>query len=279
MLKYFIKSTLQKLGYKIVPAFSPPPFIPYIEHYELEYRGNNKPASFDLWLFNRDAEQWYKEWLYAADRPTWELDEFGWLISPGDRILEIGCHHGFLTMMLSHCIGPDGFILALDANPENVLVTQAQITLNGLNKRCKALLRAGSNKPGNLTFEWRTNSHVVSASSDKPTYTVPAVTGDMLNDEFGPFNVIKIDVEGYEVEVLQGCIKLLQSHPKLILELHPHFMRDYGYNHDINEVFKLIDIDTYKGTLTRFKNWGHPSPFKISDVPIDTVSYLFLKHQ
>ena len=52
-------------------------------------------------------------------------------------------------MMLANCVGPKGFILALDANPENVLVTQAQITLNGFNKQCIALLQACADKPGN----------------------------------------------------------------------------------------------------------------------------------
>jgi hypothetical protein len=35
-----------------------------------------------------------------------------------------------------------------------------------------------------------------------------AVTGDMLEKEHGPFDLIKIDVEGFELDVLQG-VKVL----------------------------------------------------------------------
>jgi FkbM family methyltransferase len=278
MLKHAIKSGLRRAGFSLERARpATRAFIPYIERYELSYRGGTEPARFDFWLANRSAELWYKEWFYAAERPTWELDEFGWLVEPGDRILEIGCHHGFLTMMLAHRVGPGGFILGLDANPENALIAQAQTAMNSCADRCRILFAAAAKQPGPLEFSWRTNSHAVVGASTDATYPVIATTGDALDVEFGPFNVLKVDVEGFEVSVLEGCQHLLARRPKLILELHPHFMRDYGYGDTLEDIFRQIGVAEYEGTLTRFKEWGRPQKFSPEAVPNDTVSYLCLQ--
>ncbi len=232
--------------------------MPYIENYVLKSRGSQELCIFDFWLANRSAEQWYKEWFYAAGNPTWELDEFNSLINPGDRILELGSHHGFLTMMLAHKVKPTGFILSIDANPENTLICQAQIALNQLTNICKALPAAATDKPGPMQFAWRTNSHAIVGSSSpesEASYTVEGVTGDDLDREYGPFNVLKVDVEGFEVSVLRGCKELLARRPKLIVELHPTFMKEYGYDDTLDDVYKLLGIEGYEGTMVLRPNF------------------------
>jgi hypothetical protein len=79
------------------------------------------------------------------------------------------------------------------------------------------------------------------------TIQVPAITGDMLDEKHGPFNVLKIDVEGYEVEVLKGCKKLLSRAPKLALEIHRDGLRERGQT--LADVLDLIDVGRYEGEM------------------------------
>ncbi|KAF8591309.1 S-adenosyl-L-methionine-dependent methyltransferase [Ramaria rubella] len=41
----------------------------------------------------------------------------GWDISPGSRILELGCGQGDCTTVLSHVVGPNGHVTAVDPGP------------------------------------------------------------------------------------------------------------------------------------------------------------------
>lgn len=277
-VKSLVKRCLTLCGYELRPlAVSREAAVdfPFVESYNLRYKGASRTCTFDFWIANGSALQWYKDWFYAADNPTWELDEFASLVQPGDRVLEIGCHHGFLTLMLLHCVGTNGFVLAIDALPENVLITQAQLSLNragacGIAQHC-----AGGAQPGFTTVERRTNTHIVHPEASG--IRVPVVTGDMLDQQYGPFNVLKIDVEGFEAEVLKGCARLLERRPKVIIELHPEFMSQYGYNATVEDVFALLDADRYEGTMIVRPAFADVRPFVPSDVPRAEVSNVHLR--
>ena len=282
MLKEAIRGAFDRIGLEVTRKRVPPrPFIPYIESYDLKYRGAVDPCRFRFWLASTAGEQWYKEWFHAASNPTWELDEYAQMVKSGDRVLEIGCHHGFLTMMLAHLTGPSGFILALDANPENVVIAQAQMSLNGIGDHCKVLFAAGAERAGEIEFAWRTNSHAITdkkgASGETATYIAPTVTGDDLAKQYGPFDVLKVDVEGFEASVLRGCREILSRRPKLILELHPHFMESFGYRTSLADVFELIAASEYEGTLVVRPDFHKPIPFDPERVPANEVSNVHLR--
>ena len=265
-----------RFGYQLTRVKNPPPFVPRLETYRLDY-GGREQCRFDFWLANRAAEQWYHEWFYEAANPTWELKEFSWLVQPGDRVLEIGCHHGFLTMMLAHCVGKKGAILAIDANPENVLIANAQISTNRLGEICSARTYACAAEAGTLTMEWRTNSHVVvGRPKDVACYEVEAITGDELDRRYGPFNVLKLDVEGFEIQVLRGCRQLLERNPKLILEVHPDFVREYNYGDSLDELWSLIGASKRTGTMVVRPHFDRSLPFAFDAVPANGIANLHL---
>jgi len=277
--KAFVKKLVRKCGYEIqrLPELNAMDKLvfPFVEHYALRYKDGDAPCVFDFWIANIAAHQWYKQWFYGSDNPTWELDEFSWLLEAGDRVLEIGCHHGFLTMMIAHCVGPNGFVLSIDALPENALISQAQIGLNDLGGRCVAKNLAGGEISGFLNVARRTNSHVIRNSDTG--IRVPVTTGDELDERFGPFNVLKLDVEGFEANVLRGCSRLLERKPKLILELHPAFMSEYQYGSTLQDVFDLIEAPCYEGTRITRPAFSHVREFIPDQVPTTEVSNVHLR--
>jgi hypothetical protein len=71
------------------------------------------------------------------------------------------------------------------------------------------------------------NSGVVEGEGG--TYAVPLRRLDQLVT--GCVDFLKIDVEGYEGQVLAGAEKLLAKHkPTLFLELHPHIVGRFGFS-------------------------------------------------
>jgi FkbM family methyltransferase len=196
-----------------------------------------------MWITNAEANEWYS---FEHQDPHVEKDALRTLIKPGDRVLEIGSHHGFTALLIANYVGKDGFVLGVEANPMNALIDQAQLALNGV-KNLKFIHAAGADRAGRLRITSDHNAHVRLNGDEDAGSEVAAVTGDMLDSEYGPFNVLKIDVEGYEVEVLRGCKNILARAPKLEIELHIETLQERGYS--VKTVLDLIDANRYEGQM------------------------------
>ena len=256
-MKFFLKSKLKqlshRLGYNIVKISKDEMAIhyPYLKQYQIG------PHSFDFWIANERGRYWYDRNGFTNSTEALTLID---MTQKGDRILEIGCHHGFHSMLLSQCVGPDGFVLALEAEPQNALIAQSQIALNKLTGQCLVCHAAGADQPGTLNIATADGSNgYIQYQKEAQTTSVKAVTGDQLQEEYGPFDLIKIDVEGFEENVLKGCENILATRPKLALECHPLRMQNYGSK--VKDLFDLITVHEYHGTMITHPNFDELVPF------------------
>lgn len=175
-------------------------------------------------------------------------------------------------MLLSKLAGENGFVLGVEPLPRNVLIVQAQIGLNELSNICCVKNVAISNK-NEITYLNRMSSNASISSDDKRnTISVNAVTADSLLDKNNNFSMLKIDVEGYEKNVLEGSRKILSTRPKIALELHVPFLSKYKTT--INEIFKLIKIEDYKGVMVFRKDKTKSYPFNPDLIDNDVVNLL-----
>ena len=239
--KLAVKQLIRKFGYNVVkiPANTLEKQCPYIREFEVE--GHR----FLFWIANDTGVFWYdRESITQSNEYTGLLGMTG----PGDRILEIGSHHGFFTMMLADTVGPEGFVVGLEAEPGNALIAQSQIILNRVAKQCLVIHAAGSDVSGYVTIATTDGSNAYAAKkSEAGTIQVKAVTGDESAREFGNFDLLKLDVEGFEANVLKGCREILATRPKLAIELHMLLMKRYGTT--VQDVFEMIDVDQYRGSM------------------------------
>ena len=76
------------------------------------------------------------------------------------------------------------------------------------------------------------NSSIVDSGASGDVLDIPVTT---LDDELGAIekiDFIKIDVEGYEVSVLNGARKIIEKHrPAILVEVHPMYLEQYGQQH------------------------------------------------
>lgn len=122
-------------------------------------------------------------------------------------------------MMLAKSVGEKGFVLAVEANPQNCKAGKRNMELNGIDN-CRILHAAGAARSGTVVFNRGTNGQVDDGSGEWGRMEVKAVTVDDLAAAHGVPDVLFIDVEGFECALLEGAQKTLASRPDCFVEAH-----------------------------------------------------------
>ena len=239
-------------------------FSPYLKNYEIQGK------RFTLWIPDPISKEWYDGPEQNWDR-VGEIQGLASLAHSGNNVLEIGSHIGFHTIFLAHCVAPRGRICAIEASSKYALVAQAQVALNKLCDSVDILNAAASDQTGRLYFQ---REHVERARTANDIQ-VQGIRGDDLLDSFGPFDILKVDVEGYEEVVLRGCGTILKQQPRIALEIHLDLLPRYGSS--LSTLFELLDIGKYHGEMMIRPDWSTLHDFNAEALPSTGVVNLFLR--
>lgn len=182
----------------------------------------------------------FERWLYLRlhrlgrmgrdERATLER-----LVRPGMTVLDVGGNIGVYTVLLSRLVGPSGRIITFEPDPDLFACLQANCTRNGcanveahnlaLGRQAdrlvlrRLILNSGDNTLGRGgSTHFRSEVAVEVAALDR---LLPALKPAL----------VKIDVQGWELEVLRGMEQLLTGSPApaLLLEFWPEGFRRAGY--------------------------------------------------
>ena len=140
------------------------------------------------------------------------------LIRPGDTVVDVGAFVGDHTVAYSHKVGKAGKVFAYEPNP-----TAFQCLVHNTNGMsnvfgfCHAL--GASDGVAGLVGE-----HASSYISHNNAELGPVIQVRRLDIDaalFGQLDLIKIDVEGYELNALKGMELLIAKfHPKMVVEIN-----------------------------------------------------------
>jgi FkbM family methyltransferase len=202
-------------------------------------------AGFDLRILIADplGNSWYnKDW---PKLPEVELLRSGRL-RPGARVFDIGAHQAVVAAILARIVGEGGQVIAIEPNPHNHAVALENKRLNGL-EQLEIVQAGAAAKAGTMVFDRRLNSTVERGTGNWERVEVPAVTVDSLTETYGVPDVVFIDVEGFEVDVLEGSRKTLESTPDVYVEMHvKHGLEQYGHAaRDVLPFFSPEHYDIY----------------------------------
>ena len=89
--------------------------------------------------------------------------------------------------------------------------------------------KAVGERTGSLKISDESNS-VPLAGRYQPGVRVPVVPLDNYAG-FAP-TLVKLDIEGFEIEALRGATRILERRPKLAIEVHVDMLRRYGRRAD-----------------------------------------------
>ncbi len=182
-------------------------------------------------------------------------------IHPGQVVWDVGANEGFYVDVMLELIGRAGIIVAFEPSPESYHVLEQKFS-GCPNVRLENV--ALSDQDG---AEWFfqssvtvTNSLVYSKHATNKI-EVSVKRGDTFAMRYFP-NVMKIDVEGYEYEVLKGMPQILGS-PRLkciVVEVHFSILRKRGFGDAPKSIVRML---TEAGLTVR---WTDPSHLLASRV-------------
>ena len=159
----------------------------------------------------------YGEWAEA------EMELLGLLCQPGDLVVDVGANIGTHTVFLARRVGPGGRVFSFEPQRLAFQLLCANIALNDLGNvvalPCAAGQEMGTIQVPDLDYGAAGNygGLTLCAAADQ-AHSVPApiTTLDRLaRDHLAPdglrCRLVKIDVEGMELEVLQGAAQFIAA--------------------------------------------------------------------
>ena len=197
---------------------------------------------FDFYIGNPTGESWYGGKIEDNEMSFTKKE----LINPGVIVIECGAHHGFTTILLSRWVGDDGKVIAIEPIPDNVAILKKNIELNGL-RNVTVIEKAAGPTNGYVSMKRSTSRHsngAVSPTGRDIRNQVECITVDTISQRFNVIaSLIKIDVEGFEYKVLEGCKSTLAYNPAILLEIHIPAMLRYG--NTFKDLWKFVNPDAY----------------------------------
>jgi FkbM family methyltransferase len=147
-------------------------------------------------------------------------------VRSGDTIVDVGAYIGLYTVALAKRVGVHGKVIAFEPDPESFLVLKSHVRLNKLQDRVELVPCTISLCDGEVDFFAGKSSYsTISKQSDNSTVKVNSVRIDTYFGD-AKIDILKIDVEGFEEEVIQSSMGLLTDKarsPRLIyIEVHPY---------------------------------------------------------
>jgi FkbM family methyltransferase len=179
------------------------------------------------------------------------------LVSPGQRVLDIGANFGFYTVPLARAVGPEGEVHAFEPIPETCEVLRFVLRRLGLNNvvvhECAVADQVGE-APMTIPADasGTENLYLPYLGSD------PRSVGRVLNvttttiDEVctnASVHAIKCDVEGAELAALRGGLGTIRrDHPLILIEagVYPARMGSTA-----GATWKLLEGAGYSGFALR----------------------------
>ncbi len=159
----------------------------------------------------------------------------------GDRFLDIGSNLGMMSMFAATQVGPSGQVYAFEPQPNTFKMLKQNITMNGFQNIHPHNMAVGSHPESTTIYDSLGNRGSASLlksenSSDQSSDVDVIPLDDVIQEKkIERIKMMKIDVEGWELEVLKGAKHLLASPQAPVLCI------EYSDKHPIQNG-KLIDI-------------------------------------
>lgn len=174
------------------------------------------------------------------------------LVGPGDLVLDVGAFIGTVAIPLAHAVHPGGEVVAFEALPEHVRLLEANAVRNGVSVTVVPSLVSQTTGPVTAHSYERMSSgstwYEPAGAGTTGALDLPVTTLDSWYDDNGrgrQVALIKVDVEGMELDVLRGAVRLLAAQrPALHVEVASFQLSRYGGS--LRELDRLLKAGGYR---------------------------------
>jgi FkbM family methyltransferase len=187
-------------------------------------------------------------------------------LKAGGTFVDVGANVGLYSLLAARVVGPGGKVIAIEPAPAAAQALKATVHANGLSDIVSINEVAAGAEKGLGTLSIAQNSgHSTLLQSDAASGTVvaPIVTlDDMLDGEIP--DMVKIDVEGWEPNVIEGMKAILHANPNIIviMDFEPAHVRRTGLSAAawvdrlLAAGLQIFEIDERNGELTPLRRLG-----------------------
>jgi FkbM family methyltransferase len=190
------------------------------------------------------------------------------------RVLEIGANIGYFALIEARALGECAEIHAFEPDARNLPLLRENIARNGYTERIRVDSAAIGPTSGRALLQRSTHSNRNRLASDGgPGYAEAlSLTGETRPvdvwsvDDYlettgispGSVNVVRMDVEGYETEIVRGMESVLAASGPLVLfvEIHPHLLSDAAYRRFVTTLddagLEVVDVISERITARPF---------------------------
>ena len=148
-------------------------------------------------------------------------------LRPGDTFYDVGGNIGFFSLIAARLVGPTGKVVAVEPVPRNAEIIRRNAARNGF-ANVTVLEKALGAAPGTAALQvTRHPGGATLSTTEIPpdaigTLSVTVATLDdlILRGNLGAPRLVKIDVEGTEIEVMKGMTRTLaEVRPAVLFEV------------------------------------------------------------
>lgn len=170
-------------------------------------------------------------------------------IKKGDVVWDVGANIGFYTNLFGEWVGEGGKVVAFEPAPSTFTTLTKAVKASG---NIVLIQKALSDTPGISYFtvgkENDSTAHMVEQENNE-TSRVEVATADLIvkGDSSLQPTVVKIDVEGFEEDVLKGGMKAFSNSKcrNMLIEMHFTRMDERKLKDSPNRIVKML------------KDWGY----------------------
>jgi FkbM family methyltransferase len=195
----------------------------------------------------------------------------------GQTVLDIGAHIGLYSTIFATLVGSTGKVFAFEPTPATRGVLERTIRLNHCERIVEVRPEAVSNLSGHTSFfdtgiMGSNSNSLVRDGRSRGEYAVQVVKVDDFAAARGlAVDCLKIDVEGAELNVIEGASRTLESQrPVLALELHPAVLLQGGASlMSIWSILREHHYVVFSGSTLVDETWfiGQSAAFEIQALP------------
>jgi FkbM family methyltransferase len=210
------------------------------------------------------------------------------LLSPGDACVDVGANIGYFSLLAARLVGSRGHVYAVEpSSPSYDRLTKNLELNNATNVTALRFAAAADEGEATLYEGPRSNRGASSLYPSRSCHgsaisSVPLRRVESLisRDEVLRLRLVKIDVEGYEIEVLRGLepLYLRGARPALVLEIFTEWLEVEGLAY-LAEFSAKHRLATFRLDRGRLLDGCQGAPFAPSptDIPSEEQEdWLFL---
>ncbi|MCF7955579.1 MAG: FkbM family methyltransferase [Phycisphaerae bacterium] len=174
-----------------------------------------------------------------------DLGLFRKLVKPGDNVLDLGANVGVYSLSAAVRTGSEGCVVSVEPSSRTFGYLNTSAKQFG-HMKCFHCGVSDSSGVGMLSFgaSSELNRFTVASSENEQGEQVQLMSVDDVAEKAGVdrFDIIKMDVEGFEEKVIAGAKKIIHDNsPVIIYEVNENGSLDFSQA----DIFKKLGYDSY----------------------------------